>query len=298
VETVGGTTFSGCTSLTEVSFPAATYIGYEAFSDCTALTEVSLPAAMSIGDYAFSGCTALTTVNLSAVLTEIYGNSFRGCAKLTTITVDSANTEYKAENGMLLSKDGTWLIVYPSASGSVTLPGVTSILSEAFSNCTALTEVSLPAATLIGASAFSGCTSLTEVSFPAATYIGYEAFSGCTSLSSVSLPAATSIGDYAFSDCTNLSSVSLPEATSIGSYAFRYTDGIALTITLGNTPPSVAYRMFYGVSASKFVTVKVPSDAVSSYDATWRDAFKGVGNNGSVGIVNSSISLNIAAITG
>jgi len=34
--------FRGCTGITEVSFPAATFIGLAAFSDCTGLNKVTL----------------------------------------------------------------------------------------------------------------------------------------------------------------------------------------------------------------------------------------------------------------
>jgi hypothetical protein len=216
---------------------------------------------------------------------------------------------------MLLDKAGTTLIAYPGAQGEVTESGITSIGERAFSACYALAEVSLPEATSIGDRAFEYCKKLATVSLPKAESIGKRAFLSCDTLATVSLPEATSIGEWAFDSCTALATVSLPEATSIGDGAFAYceklatvslpkadliygsafgyTGGTALTVTLGDTPPWVESGMFFQVNESKKVTVKVPSGAKSSYDTTWQKAFKGVGNTGISGSVNSKISLTV-----
>ena len=58
-----GSTFKGCTGLTEVKLPASlTTIGEYAFDGCTGLTEIKLPASLTtIDKYAFFGCTELTS---------------------------------------------------------------------------------------------------------------------------------------------------------------------------------------------------------------------------------------------
>ena len=129
---------------------------------------------------------------------------------------------------------------------------VTSIHSEAFSFCSALTSVSIPSSmTWIKYSAFIYCRNLTSVyisdiaawcsidftnsaSNPLAygaelylngqvikdltipdnvTKIGAYAFSGCSSLTSVTIPGGvTSIGGWTFSDCTSLTSVTIPSS--------------------------------------------------------------------------------------
>ena len=131
---------------------------------------------------------------------------------------------------------------------------VTSIHSEAFSFCSALTSVSIPSSmTWIKYSAFIYCRNLTSVyisdiaawcsidftnyaSNPLAygaelylngqvikdltipdnvTKIGAYAFSGCSSLTSVTIPGGvTSIGGWTFSDCISLTSVSIPSSVT------------------------------------------------------------------------------------
>jgi hypothetical protein len=202
-------------------------------------------------------CTSLISVDLPTSLASIGDNPFSGCINLTNITVDGANPNYKAENGMLLSKDGTTLIGWPTASGAVPpLLGVTTI----------------------GAYALADCTGLTAVSFPDATSVGFRAFSKCTALTSVNLPIITSIN---------------------GQQAFEYTGGTALTVTLGATVPMLDVAMFYGITAAKAVTVKVPNNAAWSGktgtftggDTTdnWGNGFRGGGWDGSA-IIDSSVS--------
>jgi hypothetical protein len=309
--------FQGCISLTEVSLPAATYINFNgcssltsvslpmaggiSFNGCSSLTTVSLPAATYITG-AFNGCSSLTTLSLPATLTRIDAQAFTGCTGLETITIDDANGVYKhsGDHRMILSKDGTTLIAYPAASGTVTLDGISGIGQGVFENCTGLTEisspdvaiiggrafyscsslttVSLPAAAIIGGHAFYDCSSLTTLSLPAATSIGSSAFNGCSSLTTVSLPAATSIGEYTFCYCSSLTTLDLPLVTSIGERAFRDTGGQSLIVTLGTTVPVLRTNLFEYVY-TKSVTVRVPAAAFSGYDAAWKSSFTGGNSN-------------------
>jgi hypothetical protein len=105
--------------------------------------------------------------------------------------VASGNSNYKAEGGKLLSKDGKTLVGYPSATGELTLSGITSAGDLAFVGCSDLETVSLPAAASIGSFAFANCTSLATVNLSAATSIGENAFysTGAQALT-VTLPQA------------------------------------------------------------------------------------------------------------
>jgi hypothetical protein len=48
---------------------------------------------------------------------------------------------------------------------------------------------------------------------------------------------------------------------------------------MGTAAPTVGYDMFYNINGSRTVTIRVPSGA-TGYDATWQNAFKGLGNAG------------------
>jgi hypothetical protein len=204
---------------------------------------------------------------------------------------------------------------------SVSFPLVTSIGDCAFSGCTNLSDISFPKVITIGdeytgpgafygCSSFYGCNSLISVSLPQATTIGSYAFSGCNSLISVSLPQATTIESDAFSGCNNLISVSLPQATTIESGAFANTGTTALTISLGQTAPTLGYQIFSSISSAKTVTVKVPVGATgygnisatysgNNEDENWGTGFRGRGwtgtgfESGERSHINSYITLHI-----
>jgi hypothetical protein len=201
---------------------------------------------------------------------------------------------------------------YFSNLRTVSGANVDRIGEYAFSNRHALTTMSFPKATNIGERAFSDCIVLTTVDLPKATSIGQYAFAGCTVLTAVSFPEAFGIGTQAFVDCTALTTVSLPKVTSIGTQAFMRTGTAkALTVTLGNTPPTLGMNMFNNVTGgTKTVTVKVPdnpawNNIISAYnganttDNNWGNAFRGGGWNGGsmgTGTVNSNINLTIETL--
>jgi hypothetical protein len=190
---------------------------------------------------------------------------------------------------------------------TVNFPKAETIGGYAFAGCTALETIDFPGARSIGSAAFASCIALVEVNLPEATAIGIDAFNGCTALVEVNLLEVTSIGEYAFYYCPALESVSLPNAASIGSGAFGNTGSTALTITLGNTIPTLGISMFDVVSSAKTVTVKVPSSATgygtspaNTTTDNWGNAFRGKGWDGTsylTGSVNSFITLTIEKVT-
>lgn len=232
VISIGVSTFSGCTSLAEITvspdnknyssvdgvlfnkdksellvYPignkrssytipdGVTQIAESAFSGCTSLTEIVIPDSVtSIGVFAFSGCTSLSKVDLPKTLTTIEAGTFRDCTSLKEIVIPDSVTEIKNKWG------------YDTYYG-------------AFSGCTSLSKVKLSnnltiigeGAFSVGEGTFSRCTSLAEITIPdSVTSIGPSAFYGCTSLKEIIIPdSVTRISWSAFSNCTSLSKVKL-----------------------------------------------------------------------------------------
>ena len=142
-------------------------------------TEIVLPDTLiSIGDSAFSSCRSLTTLHIPASLESIGITPFLYCAELQNITVASSNANYKAEDGVLYSIDGTKLLAAASVSQVVIPETVTEIGEYAFYNCSKLVEVTIPSGvTTIGNYAFSGTSALSSVHVPSSiTSIGKNAF--------------------------------------------------------------------------------------------------------------------------
>ena len=221
----------------DVTIPnGVTSINYRAFSYCNSLTSVTIPDSVtSIGYDAFENCENLESVTIGAGVTSISSDSFSGCSSLTNIKVSANNQKYSSDGKMLLSKDKTTLLMYPSATGDVTIPnGVISIGQYAFQDCDSLTSVAIPdSVTTIGSYAFKDCENLESVTLGKnVKTIGSEAFEYCYKLASIEIPdGVTSIGSYAFYYCESLTNVTIPDSvTKIGYYAFSGCEALTSVI--------------------------------------------------------------------
>ena len=186
---IGYYAFYYCTSLQSVNFPQVTSIGYSAFFNCTSLQSISFPQAASIDYRAFSNCTSLQRASFPATaevgrMGSSFTNSFDSCTSLTSFTLSGSGNLSVIENGKALVRNGTILLAYPSASGTITLNTITAIDNGAFLGCTDLQNASLPQVTSIDILAFHNCTSLQSLNIPRVTSIGSNTFSftGTTAL--------------------------------------------------------------------------------------------------------------------
>ncbi len=107
---------------------------------------------------------------------------------------------------------------------SVDMPGVESVCSKAFANCTRLSSVTMgDGLRTVGAYAFYRCLSLESFDAPGSLEIvGSYAFYRCSSLEEIELgESLTRIGAYSFASCPAVSEISIPQALSrIGDDAF------------------------------------------------------------------------------
>ena len=191
VNNLGYSAFAGSKTLTNITIPdSVTIIGHYVFYGCSGLTSVTIPDSVTtIGYEAFAYCIGLTSVMIPDSVRSINGNAFKSCSGLTSIIVASGNTEYKAVNGVLFDKTGTFLITYPAGkSGSYVIPnGVMDIEDCAFYGCNGLTSVTIS----------NGVTDIWS-----------EAFFGCSALTIVTIPdSVTGIYDYAFFNCSALTDI-------------------------------------------------------------------------------------------
>ena len=127
-----------------------------------------------------------------------------------------------------------------------------------YSNRSDITSVVIePGVTSIGSLAFYECSNLTSITIPSGlTSIGEQAFGNCTGLTSITIPSGfISIGDYAFWNCTGLTSITIQNGvTSIGTGAFWNCSGLT-SITIPSSVTSIGVNVFYGCTGLTNITV-------------------------------------------
>ncbi len=121
----------------------------------------------SIDESAFYNLNKITSVAIPAGVEEISATAFVSCDSLKTFTVSSKNKYYSANKGMLLNREGTTLIAYPSAKGNIVIDKKIAVIgSYAFSACKYLTGVVLPqTVTRMEGCAFAHSKSISKVTF-------------------------------------------------------------------------------------------------------------------------------------
>ena len=295
--------FSGCESLTKVTLPKSLKsIDTFAFSGCKALSDINFPDSLtSIGNMSFAYCAfpeavipnvttldrgsfynnkALTKVVLGNGLTELPGSLFEGCTSLTEVNIPSE-----------LTAIGYSAFLNTGAIGRIELPKtVTSIGNDAFGK-SGITEISMPGVMSIGTSAFSNCESLTTVELgEGLTEIPYNMFSNCYSLKNITLPSTlTSIATYAFYR-SGLEKAVIPKSvTEIGTYAFEGSALKELTI-LG--APKMGERVFQDSTALTTVELAEGFTDISN------NAFQGCSSLNSVTFPDSLKTIGVHAFWG
>lgn len=319
-------------------------IGYSTFSGCSELTSVSIPNSVtSIGEDAFAGCSGLTSIAIPANVTNIGLNAFQGCIGLTAVHVSDLGAWCSIEGGGSASNPLEYahhLYLNGEEVKDLVIPdGVTNIGSYAFSGCSALTSVTIPnSVTSIGDYAFKGCTGLTAIDIPnGVTSIGSGAFTYCPELASITvansvisigsdvfygttwynnqpdglvyvgnvaykykgtMPDETSvvikdgtcsIAGSAFAGCTGLVSVTLPNSvTCIGSEAFERCSGLT-TITIPDGVTSISWYAFYECTGLTSVTIPYGVTSIESH------AFYNCSSLTSIIFPNSMTSIGIGA---
>lgn len=149
--------FDGDPNLTDVSITGSmTAISDFAFFGCTYLKNVELPSGIAtIGQDAFCNCTRLETINIPATVTQIKDEAFKNAGQSATNTLEITfasnqnmtqchlpDKDFKVvlEGGVPIC-GGVSIFDDEDTLESVVFKGGTSIPSQAFSGCAALTEV-------------------------------------------------------------------------------------------------------------------------------------------------------------
>ena len=109
--------------------------------------DVVIPDGVTrIADFVFDLCETLTSLTLPASVTDISFEALTSCSKLTEFRVAPEYPVYSTADGVLYSRDGTRLVLYPRGrAGAFVIPdGVTVLCDGAFRTCHGLTGVVIP----------------------------------------------------------------------------------------------------------------------------------------------------------
>ena len=268
--------FKGMTSIRNLSIgDKVTSIGRYAFYGCSGFSDISIPNSVkTIEEYAFNGCNGVSWVSIGKSINSIGDYAFQGCSNVFGLTWNAKNcqsTGHLPADKVTLVEIGDEVEVLPSgfvANSKITevsIPNsVTSILSNAFSNCNLLTSVVIPnSVTTINLSAFKDCSSMNDLTIGnGVTFIGKDAFRNCTSLTAVTIPSNVATVDYsAFCYCTNLKEVTIENGKeqmtmSTGSqYIPIFEDCPLETLYLGRDIIYDGSSPFYQMTTLKMLTI-------------------------------------------
>ena len=240
--------FDGCESLHTVNLPKNTpgdfIIPMATFSWCSSLKSIEFPAnTRRIDQLAFyrTGIENLdlTTITSNEIFVEGY-YTFAACESLTSVT---ANGNFRFGNTSLYTFQGCKALKTFTVNGSG--DDYIEITPDAFRWCENLESVNVYRLKGTGEnnemdSVFVGCKSLKEVIStcePEVNKVGYGCFLDCESLETVTLPKQGSfkVNESAFKGCAALQSLDLANVTLIGKEAFNGCSALT-SISINNIP--------------------------------------------------------------
>ena len=180
----------------------------KAYPVAKAGTTFTVPSGVyGVSTNGFQQAKNLTTINLPASIqdlpTSAEANGFTSAKKLTAIKVDPANTNFKDEDGVVLTQDGKTLVAYPFARHGVVDPAYNGPLVTMHPG-----EVyTIPASVeTISKGAFAQVSEITAVKLNNVNKISAGAFYSVRNLRNVELGASVeTIENGAISDTPDLS---------------------------------------------------------------------------------------------
>lgn len=247
-------------------------------------TEIDGNTVVGLGDFIFNNQSNIETVTIPVNVCHIGASAFFGTS-IKEFFVEAAHPMYKAEDGVLFSKDGIAIVAYPpkKADTSYVIPdGVEEIYHGCFASNTNLKELTLPdsliyidtwafaytiiqeldipeSVTEIGMYSFAYMKRLTDIKLPSQIlYIPSATFAGCSNLENVTLnEGLLEIGQGAFAGTAFRSIVIPTTVTNIGYCALGYSEDLTT---------SYSTLKIYGLSGSIAQTYSKDKDEEYDYE--------------------------------
>ena len=201
-----------------------TSISSNVFNQCSLLTTVTFTPVCQIqtlNSQVFGRCTSLLSITIPSSVTSINVDAFNGCSNLSSFEVDPASTIYSSIDGVLFSKDGATLILFPYSPTSYDVPNtvITIDIRSFFArqNLTLITFESPSQLQTIGRTAFQSCSNLTSIEIPSSVTNIDGSFLNCNKLASVTFQSPSQlsiIGSGSFNNCA-FTTITIPNSVTL-----------------------------------------------------------------------------------
>ena len=202
-----------------------TAVGWEAFSYNDTMETLSFSEGLeTLSPFSIRECNQLREVYLpSTVILHVDVGNVAGvdgdqwikwCPKLEKIEVSQENTNITSLDGILYSKDMTWLLLYPAGISQETFvvpDGVKRLRDESCTGNPYVKEIILPEGlTIIGYWSFVNCYSLERINIPETCQFIGQYIIRQTNIQTLHIPASvTGIAPSAFFQAQKLESISV-----------------------------------------------------------------------------------------
>lgn len=186
VTSIGDFAFDGCDNVSKVKLHISDFAEFcgkshdfasyglntplTLYVDGEEITDLVIPNDVeTIAEKAFYNCKGLTSLTMSESISSIGENAFAGCDNLNSVKMDVSDLAVFCGKSHDYSNIGLSsslsLYVGGEEMKDLVIPStVTTIVSSAFQNCTALTSLKLSdSVTEIGENAFLGCENISEL---------------------------------------------------------------------------------------------------------------------------------------
>ena len=265
IEKIGEDAFHKCTGLEQITIDTKNNLSSSFLLDgCINLKKVTLGKSISNFPYAlFIRCTNLETIMINTEQDiTIDSRVFESCNSVKEILVNEGNTKYKSVDGVLYSKDGSKLVLYPLAKEGEEYAfdkNIKEIGNRAFEDNKKIKRMIVPnTVEKIGESAFEHCTGLEEITIDtknnlSSSFILY----GCSNLKKVTLGKNISNLPYClFTYCGKLETIIIntEQDITIGSRVFQNCSSLKeILVNEGNTKYKSVDGVLYTIDGNNVV---------------------------------------------
>ena len=217
ISVIGTQAFRGCTGITKVSFNSKS-LGRLVFQDCVNLEKAIIGKNVeNSADSMFFACSKLQNLTILSDSLNVNGSVLGKLPNLKEIKVNEDNSKYMVEDGILFSKDGRKIYLYPVGKTGDTYvfdSNIKEIGDYAFSNCSSFKTINIPdTVEVVGNFAFQSCSNLKEATVNAKN-LRRLTFYKSSNLESVTIGAnVSSWGDQIFFSCSKLSDLTILSST-------------------------------------------------------------------------------------